>query len=134
MLEKRGQRSHMPLTYLLKILRKYMSAKLLETFCTNDIGNCYHQHSHVSGAFFPSHQTYTQFRSHFPFSAEAASGRPCGAKTPVGLPSSYYTGDRNNMRYREKAGVATTEPVTFRQKKSIYIQPAKKRPAEETQH
>lgn len=54
MLEKRGQRSHMPLICLLKILRKQMSAKLLETLCTSEMRNCYHQLSHLFlGPFFP---------------------------------------------------------------------------------
>lgn len=64
-----------------------MSAKLLDTFCTYDIRNCYHQHSRLSlGPFFLSYQTYTQFRSHFSFSAEAASGRPCELKPQSASP------------------------------------------------
>lgn len=46
--EERGQRPHVPLMGLLKISRKCMSAKLLETFRTNDIRSCCHQHSHPS--------------------------------------------------------------------------------------
>lgn len=115
--KKRGQRSHMSLICLLKILREYV--------CQAPWNFLYQWYKEllspalpsVFGAFSLSYQTYPQFRSHFSFSAEAASGRPCRPKTPVGLPSSYYTGDRNNMCYREKAGVATTSQSLSGEKK-----------------
>lgn len=134
MLEKRGQRSHMPLICLLKILRKQMSAKLLETLCTSEMRNCYHRLSHLSlGPFFPPIRLTPNLDLTFLLVRRQLLESPAELKPQSGSPSPATL----LIETICDAGRRQERPLPSQSlsgKKSIHVQPANKGSAEETQN
>lgn len=51
--KQRPRLAYAPYLPIEAIKKKYTFAKILETFCANDIRSCYHQHSLMRPFFFP---------------------------------------------------------------------------------
>lgn len=121
-LENKDQGLHMPLIWLLRLLREYMFAKILETFCANDIRSCYHQHSLMRPFFFPIKLT-----PNWDLTFLLVLGQPLedpAKLRPQPLPSHHYTGDKNLWWHRQGSDIHYQDSHLQGEKK--HLLPAKR--------